>query len=144
MYRITAMDLQERLILMIGGKADDDSVTEIRTAIRQALRTVSAEHQWPYYHDYMHLTTSELYDTGDIAYVASTRTVTLTGGTFPTWAESGVIIIDEKHVRVETRTSGTVLVVREDDAPVDNYTGEYTMYQYQYTLDTDYNIYKLS
>jgi len=142
-YRITAMDLQERLILMIGGKADDDSVTEIRTAIRQALRTVSAEHQWPYYHDYMHLTTSELYDTGDIAYVASTRTVTLTGGTFPTWAESGVIIIDEKHVRVETRTSGTVLVVREDDAPVDNYTGEYTMYQYQYTLDTDYNIYKV-
>lgn len=142
MYRITAMDLQERLILMIGGKADDDSVTKIRTAIRQALRTLSAEHQWPYYHDYMHLTTNELYDTGEISYVASTRTVTLTGGTFPTWAESGVIIIDEKHVRVETRTSGTVLVVREDDAPVDDYTGDYSMYQYQFSLDTDYNIYK--
>jgi len=141
-YRITAMDLQERLILMIGGKADDDSVTKIRTAIRQALRTLSAEHQWPYYHDYMHLTTNELYDTGEISYVASTRTVTLTGGTFPTWAESGVIIIDEKHVRVETRTSGTVLVVREDDAPVDDYTGDYSMYQYQFSLDTDYNIYK--
>lgn len=142
MYRITAMDLQERLILMLGGKADDDSVTKIRTAIRQALRTVSAEHQWPYYHDYMHITTNELYDTGEISYVASTRTVTLTSGTFPTWAASGVIIIDEKHVRVETRTSGTVLIVRTDDAPVDDYTGDYSMYQYQFTLDTDYNIYK--
>ena len=142
MYRITAMDLQERLILMLGGQANDDSVTKIRIAIRQALRNVSAAHQWPYYHDYMHLTTNEVYDTGEISYVASTRTVTLTGGTFPTWAASGVIIIDTKHVRVETRTSGTVIVVRSDDAPVDDFTGDYTMYQYQYSLDTDYNIHK--
>lgn len=143
MYRITAMDLQERLILMLGGKANDDSVTEIRTAIRQALRTVSAEHQWPYYHDFMHLTTSEVYDTGEVAYVASTRTATLTGGTFPTWAGQGVLLIDSKHARVETRVSATEVLLRADDAPPDDFTGDYTMYQYQYTLDTDYNIYKV-
>lgn len=143
MYLVTALDLQERLIRMMGGQADDESVNDIRTSIRQALRIVSAEHNWPYYHDYLHITTNETYTTGTIAYTASTRAVVLTSGTWPVWAEQGVLIIDSKHVRVQTRTNGTNLVVRADDAPVDDYTGTYTLYQYQFTLDTDYNIYKV-
>jgi len=142
-YLVTALDLQERLIRMMGGQADDESVNDIRTSIRQALRIVSAEHNWPYYHDYLHITTNETYTTGTIAYTASTRAVVLTSGTWPVWAEQGVLIIDSKHVRVQTRTNGTNLVVRADDAPVDDYTGTYTLYQYQFTLDTDYNIYKV-
>jgi hypothetical protein len=140
MYLVTAMDLQERLILMLGGKADDDSVTDIRTAIRQALRTVSAEHTWPYYQNYLTLNTNATYTTGTITYTASTRVCTIAGGTWPTWAEQGVVIIDTLHARVETRTSGTSVTINADDAPVDDYTGTFTIYQYQFTLNTDYNI----
>lgn len=142
MRYVTAKDLQDTLINMVGGNADNESVTDIRQAIRQALRMVSAEHAWPYYHDYMHLNTNEVYDTGTITYTASTRTVTLSGGTFPTWAASGVLIIDTYHCRVQTRTNGTTLVIRSDDAPVDDFTGDFTIYQYQYSLTSDYNIYK--
>lgn len=143
MYRITAMDLQERLILMLGGKADEDSVTDIRTAIRQAMRLVSAEHAWPYYHDYMHLNTVESVDEGTIVYTASTRTVVLTGSTWPTWINQGSIIIDTLHARVDNVIDSTTLTVKSDDAPVEDYSGTYTLYQYQFTLDTDYNIHKI-
>lgn len=143
MYLVTAQDLQERLMLMVGGQADQESVSDIRSAIRQALRFVAAEHNWPYYHDYLHLTTNELYDTGEITYTASTRTVTLTSGTWPSWAAQGTLIIDLKHARVEAVASSTSLTVIADDAPVDDYTGTYSMYQYRYTLNTDDNIYKV-
>lgn len=143
MYQMTAIDLQQKLIRMMGGEADPDSVSDIRAAIRQAMRIVSAEHAWPYYQDYLHLLTEDAETTGTITYVASTRTVTLAGGTWPSWAAQGVVIIDTYHARVDTVSSSTVLTVLSDDAPSANYSGTFTIYQYQYTLPTNENIYKV-
>lgn len=143
MFQMTAIDLQHKLIRMMGGDADPDSVSDIRAAIRQAMRMVSAEHAWPYYQDYLHLATVESETTGTIAYVASTRTVTLTGGTWPSWAAQGVVIIDTFHARVDVVSSSTVLTVLSDDAPTDDFSGDFTIYQYQFTLPTNENIYKV-
>lgn len=142
MYRITAADMQAKLLRMVGGQADPEMVSDIRTAIRSALRLVSAEHLWPYYCDYLHLNTSESYTTGTIAYTAATRTVVLTGGTWPSWAAQGSLIIDTLHARVDAVASSTSLTVISSDAPVDDYSGTYTMYQYQFTLPVTSNIYK--
>lgn len=143
MYRITAGDLQSRLLLQGGGQADQESVTKIRLAIRTALRMLSAEHTWPAYSDYMHIETSEAYTTGTIAYTASDRTVVLSGGTWPSWMSQGSLIIDTFHARVDAVASSTSLTVTSDDAPVDDYTGTFTAYQYQYSLPAAYNIYKV-
>lgn len=143
MYYLTAQDIQERLIRMVGGRASPETVIDIRQAIRQALRTVSASHNWPYYHDYLHLTTNATYTTGMITYTASNRTAILAGGTYPTWANQGVLIVDGKHARIVTRNSGTSVVLDSDDAPSSNYTGSYTLYQYQFTLPTNDNIYRV-
>lgn len=143
MFQMTAIDLQQKLIRMVGGEADPESVSDIRAAIRQAMRMVSAEHTWPYYQGYLHLDTEEEYTTGTIAYVASTRTVTLTGGTWPSWAEQGVVLVDTFHARVDVVSSSTVLTVIADDAPTEDFTGDFTIYQYQFTLPTDENIYKV-
>lgn len=142
MYRITALDLQERLILMLGGKADEDSVTDIRTAIRQAMRLVSAEASWRYYSDFLYLTTNAAFTEGSVVYTASTRTVVLTGDVWPSWAEQGVVQIGTIHMRVESVTNTTTLIVRAEDASVDDLSGDYTLYRYQYSLDNDLNIYK--
>lgn len=142
MFRITAMDMQERLLRQVGGTSEPQMVSDIRTAIRSAMRLVSNEHAWPYYFDYYHLVTNESYTTGTISYVASTRTVTLTGGTWPSWAAYGSLIIDDLHARVDAVTSSTVLTVVSDDAPPDDYSGTYTMYQYRFLLPVGMNIYK--
>lgn len=143
MYRITAADMQAKLLRMVGGEADQETVSDLRMAIRAALRLVSAEHSWPYYHDYLNLNTQETYTTGTITYVASTRTVTLAGGTWPSWAAQGSVIIDTFHARVDTVSSSTVLTVRSDDAPVEDFSGDFTIYQYQFTLPVASNIYKI-
>lgn len=127
---------------MMGGQADQETVSDIRMAIRSAMRLVSAEHSWPYYADYLHLNTQETYTTGTITYTASTRTVTLAGGTWPSWAAYGSLIIDELHARVDAVASSTSLTVIANDAPVDDYTGEFTIYQYQFPIDATTNIYR--
>ncbi len=143
MYRITAADMQARLLRMVGGQAEPEMVSDLRMAIRSALRMVSAENTWPYYCDYLHLLTNEEYITGTITYTASTRTVTLAGGTWPSWIDLGSLIIDTFHARVDTVIDSTTLTVTSADAPVSDYTGSYTVYQYRFRLPTDYNIYKV-
>lgn len=143
MFRITAMDMQDRLLRQVGGTSEPQMVSDIRTAIRSAMRLVSTEHAWPYYFDYYHLVTNETYATGTISYVASTRTVTLSGGTWPSWAAYGSVIIDTLHARVDAVTSSTVLTVVSEDAPPDDYSGTYTIYQYRFLLPVGLNIYKI-
>lgn len=144
MYHVTALDMQNLLIRMVGGNADPEMISDARQAIRTALRTVSAAHKWPVYHDFLHVLTSESYTTGTIVYTASTRTVVLTGGTWPSWALQGVIIIGTTHARVASVTNSTTLVVISDDAPPeDEPSTSYTLYQYQYTLPVNENIYRI-
>lgn len=143
MYRITAADMQARLLRMVGGQSDDESIHDIRSAIRVALRLLSSEHIWPTYADFMYLETSEPYTTGTIAYTASTRTVVLSSGTWPSWMSQGSLIIDTFHARVDSVASSTTLTVTSDDAPVDDYSGTYTAYRYQYSLPVNYNIYRV-
>lgn len=134
--------MQAKLLRMMGGSAEQESVSDIRMAIRSAMRLVSAEYTWPYYQDYLHLNTQESYTTGTITYTASTRTVTLAGGTWPSWAAYGSLIIDDLHARVDAVASSTSLTVISNDAPVDDYTGEFTLYQYQFPIDSTSNIYR--
>jgi hypothetical protein len=142
MLYVTAKDLQDQLIRQLGGNAGPEEVEDVRRASRQALRKVSSEHVWPFYHDYYHLITSEPYDTGTLTYTASTRVATLSGGTFPSWAASGVLIVDDEHARVESRDSSTQVTLKSDDAPDADYSGTYEIYQYQYELPAALNVYK--
>lgn len=142
MYRITAGDMQAKLLRMMGGSSEQESVSDIRMAIRSAMRLVSAEFVWPYYCDYLHLNTQESYTTGTITYTASTRSVSLSGGTWPSWAGYGSLIIDDLHARVDAVSSTTDLTVIANDAPVDDFTGEFTLYQYQFQINATSNIYK--
>jgi len=142
MLYLTAQDLQDTLVRMTGGKADQETVLDIRRAIRQALWDVSSSHQWPYYHDYYHLLADAPYTTGTVTYTASTRRLTISGGTWPSWAAYGVIILDTKHARLESRTSATVATVSAADAPADDYSGSFTLYRYQFELDHTLNLYK--
>lgn len=146
MYFVTALDMQDRLIRMVGGRADEAMVTDCRLAIRQALRTVSAEFIWSYYHDYLNLTTHDLFTDGSISYDPSTSIITLTGATWPSWINYGVFILGTgsvPHVRVDTVIDSTHVKINPDDYFPDAYSGSYQAYQYQFTLPLDYNIYRI-
>jgi hypothetical protein len=66
------------------------------------------------------------YTTGTIVYDHAggtpDRKVTLTGGTWPLWAASGVITISGVDYTVDARTSGTVITLESDSNPGEDIT----------------------
>src|SRR5689334_1960458 len=75
-------------------KATGLNLRHAREAVRRAYRDFPQRHSWNYYYRQRVLQTVASYGTGTISYTNSTRTVTLTGGTFPSWANYGRIVID--------------------------------------------------
>lgn len=88
-------------------------------------------HVWSFMRPRLSTTISEPYETGTIA--ISSGTVTLTSGTWPSWAADGWLVVDGVGYYVSTRSSNSVIVL--DDTSVTVVSGtEYELQRWQYTL----------
>lgn len=132
---LTAHDLHASMLSYLGGNNDNQSVVQARQSINDALDEVASKHNWPHYASQGVLNTDAPYETGLITYVASTRLITLAGGTWPTWAEYGTIFIGGKYARVTDRVSGTVIEIEQTNLTDDIATGtDYRLYRNEYPL----------
>lgn len=90
-------------------------------AILDAYRELPRLHPWNYFHRRGLITTSAHYETGTIAYDhtggTNEREVTLTTGTWPTWAKYGVLLYDSVRYEVDDRVSATVITLKDDSNP---------------------------
>lgn len=111
-----------------------------KLAIGSAYRNLGGVHPWSYLRRRTQINTVAPYGTGTIAYTASTRIVTLTDGTWPTWAASGTLVIDSVLYKVESRDSSTQLTLVSDRCPVDNIASgtAYEIYRSEYLLPADF------
>ena len=91
-----------------------DQTTDIEECIKDGLRDVYAAYDWSFFKPVEDITTTAPYTTGTIAIVAGV--VTLTGGTFPTWAAQGILKASDKYYSINTRDSGTQVTL--DDLTV--------------------------
>ncbi len=81
------------------------------------------------------LTTSLPYSTGTVS--SSGTTVTLSGGTFPTWATYGDLLVDGEHYAVATRTDSTHVELERE--PSTAFAADsYSIERYVYDLPTDF------
>lgn len=111
--------------------------TVILEVINEAAELISMEKQWEYYHTRGSVSLQAAYSTGTIAVTNGSTTCTLTTGTWPSWAASGEIFADGTWVEVETRTSGSVVVLAEPWGNATNATLSYTLGQVRYALPSD-------
>ena len=93
-----------------------DQVSDIEDCMSDGLRDVYAAHQWSFFKPIEEITTTAPYATGTIT-VAS-GVVTLTGGTFPSWAAVGVLKIVNDYYDVNTRDSGTQITLEDTSVTV--------------------------
>jgi hypothetical protein len=124
----------------LGGSAADQLTSRIRRAILNAYqRLTTNNHGWRYYIVAGRVNLNGLYDTGTIAYTASTRTFAITGGSWPSWAKYGQIRVANDVYDVES-VSGSNLVVTALNSPVDNIASgtAYQLFQAQYAVPDDY------
>lgn len=88
-----------------------DQLTKINYCIKDGLERVYAAHEWSFFRPLADVTTTAPYATGTVT--ISSGVVTLTGGSFPAWAASGVLKAGDKYYSVASRDSGTQLTLND-------------------------------
>ena len=94
-------------------------------------------HDWSFLMPVTTLSINAPYTTGTIA--ATNGVVTLSAGTWPTWAASGMIEISGTDYSVATRTSGSQLVLDDTSSASDvDASTSYNLHQDDYDLPDDF------
>lgn len=109
----TASDMQNTLMRWLGAQDNPQSVMDCREAINDALKEIWGKHDWPWYQGQQTLKTDAPESTGTVTFDLATRRFTLTGATWPSWAEYGVIVVGTKFARVDRLVSSTIIEVED-------------------------------
>ena len=111
---LTLTDLKTYGRLQIRGNVGAAADSMLTSGINDALWDIARAYKWSWYMQDGMLTFRETYATGTLAFTTDDHTVTLTGGTWPTWiADGGKILYQGIYYGVATRTSGTVIELDE-------------------------------
>jgi hypothetical protein len=92
----------------------DDQTTDILQCIQDGLHYVYTAHDWSFFKPIKDISTTAPYTTGTVTIVAGV--VTLAGGTFPTWAGYGILLVDSNYYSVASRDSSTQLTLDDTSA----------------------------
>lgn len=92
-------------------------------------------HRWRFLYSETTLTTNAPYSTGTLTVVSGVAT--LAAGTFPSWAASGLLVVNGIEYQVSTRDSGSQVTL--DDTSVTAAAGTaYSLYQRDYDLPANF------
>ena len=141
----TYQDMVEHLLDLfdLGETARDRRLA--KRAVDEAYRELPQRAHWTFYDRHLSLQTSAPYLTGTIDYDhtggTNERQVTLTGGTWPTWAKAGRFTIGQLKYEVDRRVSSTVLTLKDISNPgADVASGTaYQIERIQYELPADFH-----
>lgn len=139
MERLTYQDAVDHVVDYVGGGLSDVVVRDAKKAVQAAYRDLFLAHNWTYLYKLGRIPTVVSYATGTIAYDSGTGVVTLTGGTWPTWAADGAIRVGELTFLVKARLSATTLSVDDLMKPPSSIAAgtKYTLYMDSYALPED-------
>jgi hypothetical protein len=144
MSRFTFADAIDHLADYLGAGTSDAVQRDCRRAILAAYRDLANAHRWSYLYHHGRIVTVAPYATGTVAYQHAgglyERMVTLSGGTWPTWAAGGYLRVGVVNWRVAQVKSPTVLTLDELVNPgVDVAAGAtFKLYQDTYLLPADF------
>jgi len=110
-----------------------DQTSDVEDAIRDGLRKVYAAHTWSFFRPIEEIVTTAPYTTGTVTVVDGV--VTLSGGTFPSWAAVGVLAVGTEYYDVDTRDGDTQITL-EDTSVAADAGSTYSLARPEYDLPT--------
>jgi hypothetical protein len=121
---------------VLGGDSTPRNRRMAVLAVQDAYAEIPMRRNWRYYYRPVTILTVAQQTTGSIAYTASSRSVTLTGTTWPSDVTKYALWIEGNRYGIITRTSSTVIVLDEKDAPTSDIASgtEYTLSRDTYEL----------
>lgn len=141
---LTYADMLDHVLAYAGTDAGANASARNRSAVQAAFATFPGKHEWAYLWTVGRVNTDAPYSTGTVAFDLTgglyERMLTLTGGTWPTWAALGYVVIANIPYAVESRKSGTVLTIKPEMCPVADITAGTTfdIRHDQYALPSDF------
>lgn len=93
-----------------------DQLADIRECIQDGLHDVYTAHSWSFFKPIAEIATTAPYATGAITIAAGV--VTLTGGTWPSWAAVGVLKVNDTYYDVESRDSNSQVTLEDTSLTV--------------------------
>ena len=135
----TYKDLIDHLVDFLGAQPTGEARRDARRAAANGLRQLATAGNWFYYYQRGRLLTNGQYTTGTVAYTQSNYSVTLTGGSFPSWALYGCIQIQNIVYQVAGNPDPQTLVLAACSNPgADLAAGQsFTLYRDTYPLPAD-------
>lgn len=139
----TYHDVVQSVLDMSGGSADDRALKIAKRAVQEAYRSLAFSRKWSYYYRHYRLITDAPYSTGTVEFDYTGGTyelmLTLSGGTWPTNAAYGKVLIDDILYDVDERKSATVLTLKSPLAPTADIASgtSYTWFRDSYLLPAD-------
>jgi len=140
----TYRDLIEYGLDYLGVDSSAEGLRAVRNAVQTAYREYTNSHNWNYFYQRGRFNTVGQYVTGTIQYThtggAVERMVTLTGGTWPSWAQFGTLVVGVVKYSVSALVNSTTLQLSENSNPgADLAAGtSYILYQDIYPLPADF------
>lgn len=131
--------LQERVghyLFGIRSGFTSDQENDIGDCLNDGLRRVYAAHNWSFLRPIADVTTTAPYATGTITVAAGV--VTLVGGTFPSWAASGVLSVSNRYYSVASRGSDTQITLDDTTVSVSS-AASYQLARPEIALDATFD-----
>ena len=143
-------DLIGHALDYMGAATDAQTERFARRAVQLAYSQMKDQRNWTYYYQIGRITTVAPTSTGTISYSNSTRIVTLTGDTWPSWAADGSLVISNVIYPVISRLSDTEILLGEANNPGNDVSAgtSFTFFRDTYTLPVDFgamdSVYRMS
>lgn len=139
---LTVQDLVDYLRYRTGAVTDKGFDRESLGAIEEAYRDVYLSHTWSCRRKFGRIHISAPYSTGTVTYDHTggtyERQLTLSGGTWPSWAAQGVVRVGTLDYSVDERKSDTVLTLDSQLNPGDDLASStFVIYRDRYDLPAD-------
>lgn len=136
-------DLLDELCVATGGGATSPEQRDVRMACQRAYTHLGDIHNWLFYKRAYRIFMSAPYSTGTVSFDltggANERQLTLSGGTWPTWARQGKVIISDVVYDVAERVSDTILTLDPVLNPgADVASTSYTLMRTTYAMPFDF------
>lgn len=138
----TYQDVVEHLLDIFDLDGSERNYRQCRRAIDETYRELPQRARWVYFDKRYTIQTNAPYSTGTVSFDLTGGTyenqLTLSGGTWPSWAKSGLVLVNDLYHMIQERVSDTVLILKESTAPKADFTAQtYSIQRGQYDLPED-------
>lgn len=121
--------------LSAGEKATLDMIIE--SGLRQFYYP-PIPHRWSFFTPAATMATTVPYGTGTVAITKGATTVTLSDGTFPSWAAQGTLVISSRSYAIASRTDGTHVELSSNWPETTVTAANYSLQRRAYDLPDDF------